>query len=176
MGYAFTHIIGGWIVGKIWEKVTKKKLNKIMWFCLLLGAILPDIDTLIDKIIEGEYHRTFTHSILFGLFIPIIVFLILNFIKGINPNLTKKINIKHISIALLIGIFTHITIDFFGIPGVPLFWPLETYFGHTGIIIIQTSIVREYPLFDGGELILLFDMILGAGWILFLTLRGKLRP
>ncbi len=176
MSMGFGHLIGAWAVGLLWQYFNRKKLSNTTWFCLLLGGILPDIDNLLDWTLKTELHRTFTHSFLFALFIGILLYLVLSFLK---TNGTKKyfanINHLHCAVALSLGVLTHLFLDLFSSPGIPLLWPLSYYFGYQGI----TFLLHPGRVFDfAPEYIYkaVFDMGLGTAWILFLTARGKLRP
>ena len=60
---AFGHMIGVWICGRLYERIKKINLTRLMWAALLFGAIAPDADFLIEWTIEDAHpHRTFTHS------------------------------------------------------------------------------------------------------------------
>ncbi|MEK6950757.1 MAG: metal-dependent hydrolase, partial [Nanoarchaeota archaeon] len=63
--FAFTHLITAWLLGKGYEALAKKRISHPAWFFLLFGSLLPDIDFLIDWTLGTEFHRTFTHSLLF---------------------------------------------------------------------------------------------------------------
>ena len=64
MPFAFTHLVGAWIPGKIYEFFSNYKFRKLEWFFILLGAVIPDFTILIDKILETQVHRSFSHSLL----------------------------------------------------------------------------------------------------------------
>ena len=79
-------------------KVQKKEI-KFASFCGFSGGIAPDIDVLIksdsNPLLFIEYHRHFTHSLLFAPFGVLIVslFLYLIFIK--QKKLTQKLLTKY---------------------------------------------------------------------------------
>ena len=103
------------------------------------------------------------------------MYLVLSFLK---TNGTKKyfgnLNHVHCAVAISIGVLTHLFLDL-SLPGVPLLWPLNYYFGYFGIQLVPHS---GAAFSFSPKLInnFIFDTGLGAAWILYLTVRGKLRP
>ena len=170
MTFAFSHLIGAWLVGKGYQLVTKKKIHHYTWFFLLLGSILPDIDYLIDWTLGTNLHRTFTHSITFALFVFIILFSISFFFK--------EKNMKMFSLALCVGILAHLAIDFVSTQGVPLFWPLGYYFspfaiylGKSGTAMLNSSASTLKSLLK----LAVLDMGLGTAWIFYLLLKKSIK-
>tara|TARA_Y100000294_G_C8426736_1_gene285049 strand:+ start:140 stop:649 length:510 start_codon:yes stop_codon:yes gene_type:complete len=168
MALAFAHLIGAWLVGKVYELISKKKIHHYGWFFLLLGGILPDIDHLLDWTLNLHLHRTFTHSFFFVIVIPLIVYAIFKVVKDKQA--------KHFSLALAAGILIHISLDFFSFQGIPLFWPNLTYFSPFGLGQAATS----YFALDNYHLVkqlkfAVLDMALGTAWIFYLILRKKIR-
>ena len=174
MPYLFEHLIGGWIAGKIIELARKKRLSHISWFVILVGAIIPDIDYIMEWTWFKETHRTFTHSILFVLFMGVLLFLVFSIVKRFSNRYLDKINHKHIGILFSIGILTHLLLDMIFVPGVPLLWPYDLYFSYFGVF--QKSMIQKlaWPLAKEFKFAL-FDMAAGGGWILAITLWRKLR-
>ncbi len=89
----------------------------------LIGNIIPDLDFLILiplRLINRElsllFHRSFSHSLFFILLLSIIL---------IIYSILKHKNIVYIFLGLIIGIFTHITLDIvFWFYHVDILWPL----------------------------------------------------
>jgi membrane-bound metal-dependent hydrolase YbcI (DUF457 family) len=172
MTFAFGHLVGGWITGKVW-KYFNRPLSKATFFTLLLGAVLPDIDLVPYFLLDIELHRTFTHSFLFAILLPLVVCFILSFLK---KHYRLRIDPLMISCALSLGILTHLLLDTISIPGVPLLWPLNYYFGYFGILTITKSVMVEYPLSLLTDMNwIIFDMGIGTAWILYLILKGEMR-
>lgn len=166
MTFPFGHMIGAWILGKAYEKVSKKKLHKNTWFFLLIGSIIPDADFLLNWIFGFHAHRLFTHSILFAMGGGIIIY-------GIFNSSHKK----SYAIATTVGILAHLLLDLPDVYGVPLFWPLATQ-----ISLITTTPQTVIPLFahtlENTRVIvknLLVDTSLGIIWILWLWFRNRIR-
>lgn len=174
MPYLFEHLIGGWIAGKVIELSKKKRLSHIYWFVLLVGAIIPDLDFLMEWTWFKETHRTFTHSILFALFMGALLYLVFSFVKMLSNGYLKEVNSLWLGSLFTIGILTHLILDMFFVPGVPLLWPYNYYFSYFGIF--PRSIIHEFawPLAKEFKFAL-FDMAIGGGWILFLILWRKFR-
>ena len=170
MTLAFGHLIGAWICGKIYEFASKKKIPQIAWFWLLFGGILPDIDFIVEWMLQTPYHRSFTHSILFVLLISIGLYLILK--------MYKEKNAKSYSNAFAIGICIHIIIDIFSNNGMQLLWPSPLYFsffnGITQFIDIGMFSHSSKSLISMLKLTI-FDMGLGTTWLFGLWYTKKLR-
>ena len=101
----------------------QKKEIKFASFCGLIGGIAPDIDVLIksdsNPLLFIEYHRHFTHSLLFVPFGGLIVsfFLYLFFFKQ------KKF--KTIFIFTTLGFLSHGFLDSCTSYGTSLLWPFS---------------------------------------------------
>ena len=119
MTFAFGHLIGAWVLGKIYEKVKSKKLSHLTWGFLLLGGILPDADFVIDWVIGTNLHRTFSHSLLFVLVAGLVVYVIGKYFTKEN---------KEIGVAIAAGVLMHLFLDYFSVLGIALFWPYPLYF------------------------------------------------
>jgi membrane-bound metal-dependent hydrolase YbcI (DUF457 family) len=170
MALAFGHLIGAWICGKTYEFMQKKKIPQIAWFFLLFGGILPDIDFIVEWMLQIPYHRTFTHSILFVLVMSICLYLIL---KMYNDQ-----NAQKYSFVFAIGICIHIFIDMFSSNGVQLLWPSPLYFsffkGITQFIDIGMFSHSSESIKSMLKLTI-FDMGLGTTWLFGLWYTKSLR-
>ncbi|MBT4935515.1 metal-dependent hydrolase [Candidatus Woesearchaeota archaeon] len=170
MPFAFGHLIGAWIAGKAYERITKKKIKHYTWFFLLFGSILPDIDFLIDWTLGTEVHRTFSHSLLFIVGISFLVYIVFRYLKNKDA--------QQFAIALGAGIFIHIALDMISTLGVPLFWPNLAHISYTSIQYINPA---DVSMFIGEKDILIkeiksavFDMGLGTVWIFYLWFKKKI--
>lgn len=172
MALAFGHLVGGWIAGKCIEWKRKKTFPSLVWFFLFIGTVLPDIDYLLDWTLELETHRTFTHSLLFLITTPFILYLILKIIKN-NERKTG-------AIALGVGILTHLLLDMLtSTGGIPLLWPNLIHISstHVGYLDPSTpSFLQGTPQQLHSHLKLaVADMAIGTAWILYLTLKKRIR-
>ncbi|MFL2871951.1 MAG: metal-dependent hydrolase [Pseudohongiellaceae bacterium] len=151
--------------------VRHKNLAKVTLVGCLAG-LAPDLDVLIqsreDPILFLEYHRQFTHSLLF---IPFGSFLVAITLLGF---LKDSLNFKTIYLASFLGFATHGLLDACTSYGTQLFWP----FSNTRVSWNNISIVD--PLFT---LPIIFLIITGlktkrrlisftaAGWaVIYLSL------
>ena len=169
--FGFTHIIFAWIIGEAYQYFSKKKISPQMWLLLLFGSILPDADFLLDWTFGTEIHRTFTHSILFIVILPLVSYLTLTYLKNRESEL--------LAIAFAVGISTHLFLDMFVSYGVPLFWPNLLNFSWTGVqpfdpttpSFLNQSASSLRALLIGTVI----DMGLGTAWIFYLLYSRKLR-
>lgn len=170
MSYAFGHLMGAWCIGKFYEYVSKKKISHATWFFLLLGSILPDTDFLIDWTLGHDTHRTFTHSILFLLVVPLVIYILFSFCKHPEKD--------YFAFFIGTGIATHLFLDsFFGF-GVPLLWPSMLHYSFFSGI---TPNVPQGTAFTGTAAEIghqlkftIFDMALGTAWIFYLWFRKRI--
>ena len=145
----------------------KNNIFKIGFIGFLAGLI-PDLDVLIqsstDPILSLEYHRQFTHSLLF------IPFGSLIFAFLIFPLFKSSLSLKTVYFASFLGYATHGLLDACTSYGTQLFWP----FSNERISWNNISIVD--PLFTIPILIFLGIAIktkkkifsfFGIGWIIF---------
>ncbi|MFQ5475248.1 MAG: metal-dependent hydrolase [Candidatus Nanoarchaeia archaeon] len=167
MAYAFIHIIVAWLAAKIYE-VRLHGLSKIEWFFLLLGAVIPDVDFIIEQIINEPIHRTATHSILFALFFASAVFIPLRYL-GLEKEVVKKA-----SLCVALGVMFHIAVDMAFHYGVQLFWPLQYWVSFFGFST-QTTISFSESFGIGSLEQAILDMGMGTAWILWLALRQRIR-
>ncbi|MBU0460292.1 MAG: metal-dependent hydrolase [Nanoarchaeota archaeon] len=168
MPFAFGHLIGAWIIGKIYEHFSKKKITNYGWFFLLLGGIFPDIDFLLDWTLGAGIHRTFTHSWLFLIIVPLFVYIIFKSQKDKQA--------KYFSLALVAGILIHLLLDFFSLQGIPLFWPHLAYYSPLGLTNYNTELAlfSVYTLKTKIKFAIL-DMGLGTTWILYLSFKKRIK-
>ncbi|HLD40275.1 MAG TPA: metal-dependent hydrolase [Candidatus Nanoarchaeia archaeon] len=171
MSYAFGHLVGAWAAGKGYQYFSKKKISHLAWFFLLLGGILPDTDFLLDWTLGSDIHRTFTHSFIFLLLIPILVYVIFSIFK--HP---EK---KQFALLIGLGISVHLFLDtFFGF-GVPLFWPSVAHYSFVSGI---TPVVPEGSAFTGTAdqiahqlRLAILDMAIGTAWIFYLWFKKRVQ-
>jgi membrane-bound metal-dependent hydrolase YbcI (DUF457 family) len=169
MTFASTHLFGSWVAGKIF--FYNKKISNYTWFFLLLGSILPDADFLIDWIIKTNLHKTFTHSFFFMVIASLFLYLILK--------LAKDPLSKQFSLALGVGILTHLLLDMLFHHGVPLLWPSLIHFSYQyiGTPIAELSSTFDYSIstLKSHLKLAIFDMGLGTAWIFYLLLRKRIK-
>lgn len=138
---SFTQIVLGAAVG---EAVLGKKVgNKAMLYGAIAGTI-PDLDTLagffVDTITAVEFHRAFTHSLLFAVvFAPIFGWLISK-LEQRSPATWKNW-----SWLMFWGLLTHPLLDAFTTWGTQFFWPLKTELAFKSIFVIDP--LYTLPLF-----------------------------
>jgi len=112
------------LVGAVFSGSTsnKKELQKAVIIGFGAG-MLADIDILIrsstDPLIAVEYHRQFTHSLIFIPFGALIAALIFRLI------FRKKIKFKQIYLYSLVGYATHCFLDASTTYGTEIFWPFS---------------------------------------------------
>ena len=137
-----------------------------------LAGLAPDLDILIqsstDPILFLEYHRQFTHSLLFIPFGSLIVALVL------FPLFKRSMSIKTVYFASLLGYATHGLLDACTSYGTQLFWPfsnervtwnnisiVDPLFTIPVIILIGVAIKTKKKIFS----------VFSIGWIaLYLSL------
>ena len=150
----------------------KNNIFKIGFIGFLAG-LTPDLDVLIksstDPILSLEYHRQFTHSLIF---IPFgsLIFAVLIF-----PLVKNSLSFKTVYFASLLGYSTHGLLDACTSYGTQLFWP----FSNERVSWNNISIID--PLFTIPILIFLGIAIktkkkifsfFGIGWIIFYLTIG----
>ena len=171
MSYAFGHLIGAWLGGIIYQKISNKRLKHFTWFFLLLGGILPDMDHLIDWTLGTQIHRTFTHSLLF----PISVFLFTYLIF----HLINKENKLRFSVAIAGGILIHLLLDMVGGYGIPLLWPNPLHLTYTSAQYLDPSQImllkQDFNFIYLQLKLAILDMALGTAWIFYLWYTKRLK-
>jgi len=156
-------------VGAAFAQSTANKKN-ILSISLIgfIAGFAPDLDVLIrsstDPMLSLEYHRQFTHSLIFIPFGALIVALIL------FPLVKKSLSLKTVYLASFLGYATHGLLDACTSYGTLLFWP----FSNERVTWNNISIVD--PLFTIPILILVGTAIktrkrlfsfFAIGWIIF---------
>tara|TARA_Y100000310_G_scaffold341163_1_gene439422 strand:+ start:4762 stop:5280 length:519 start_codon:yes stop_codon:yes gene_type:complete len=171
MPFLFMHLIGAWILGKVCEFASKKKINHYAWFLLLVGAIIPDIDFLVDWTLGIHLHRTFTHSIFFALLSFAILYIIFWLFSD------KKA--RTLAFAIGAGVMVHIFFDAFSAKGIPLLWPVVNYFSFFNGIQATSTIPAMFVASDqvlvGRLKFALLDAATGVAWIFYLWLRKRIQ-
>lgn len=176
MPFGLTHMIFGWVLGKTYEYSKKIKLSVICFGFLMFGAVLPDSDFLLDWILGLSTHRTLTHSFLGA---AIFFCLCLLCINVYNKIFKKNLDSKKLSVFLFVGILSHIFLDMtIGKPGVPLFFPLHTWFYFFGSVTNFTS--QKFSASTSEQLMreikfAIFDIGLGALFFFYLMIKGKIK-
>ncbi len=172
MGFAFSHLIFAWLMGKLIEFSKKFELKSYHWFFLLFGAIFPDIDFVLSWLFGIDLHRSFTHSI----FMVILGFIVIYF--GFSVLKIRQEGFKF-GLFFSIGILSHLILDMiFGYPGIRLFWPLDYwvwFFGYLKYHIASTLSDTPRHLLIKKFKLAIVDMGIGVLWISYLFFKGKLK-
>ncbi|MFS4466808.1 metal-dependent hydrolase [Maribacter sp. 2210JD10-5] len=140
---SLTQIVLGAAVG---EAVLGKKVgNKAMLYGAVAGTI-PDLDVMAryftDTVTATEWHRGFSHSILFSvLFAPIFGWLVWK----LNPK--SKAVWKDWSWLMFWGLFTHPILDAFTTWGTQLFWPFDLRLAFQNIFVIDPLYTVPFLIF-----------------------------
>ena len=141
---SLTQIVLGAAVG---EAVLGKKVgNKAMLFGAIAGTI-PDLDVLTrflsnDALTAIEWHRGFSHSIVFSMiFAPIFGWLVYKIVPK------KEATWKEWSWLMFWGLFTHPILDSFTTWGTQLFWPFETRLAFQNIFVIDPLYTLPFLFF-----------------------------
>ncbi len=120
------HLLSGLVLASL----TKRKEFKLG---AVLGAILPDFDIIITAFAylaigerAGEYHRNFSHSLLFIAIVSLII-ISLSFI----PYIKKKTDYDFLGLGLGIGLgyLTHLFLDMLYLGKILLLWPYDKPIG-----------------------------------------------
>lgn len=128
---SLTQIVLGAAVG---EAVLGKKIgNRAPLYGAIAGTI-PDLDVItgyfVDPVTAVEWHRGFSHSIVFCiLFSPIFGYLLSLF--------ETKATRKELSWLMFWGLFTHPILDAFTTWGTQLFWPLGINLAFKSVFVID---------------------------------------
>jgi membrane-bound metal-dependent hydrolase YbcI (DUF457 family) len=179
MPYAFTHIVFSWLFGKGYEKTFNKKILRLGWFLLFFGAVLPDIDYLLEWALNIPVHRTFTHSFLFLIFVFVLAIVVFRFLYAAKT--VERERVWFYVGCITLGVFLHILLDFVTsyTAGIPLFWPYETYYGlFSGIQSRAIVMAINYNTVDVLYSKLkwaIFDMGLGVAWLFYLIYSHKIK-
>lgn len=130
---SFTQIVLGAAVG---NAVLGKKIgNKALLYGAIAGTI-PDLDVVFGKFTDTitaiEWHRGFSHSILFCIVMSPLLGRLVN-------KLERKLNLGWKPWAKLFfwGLFTHSLLDAFTTWGTQIFWPLDIHIAFNSIFVID---------------------------------------
>ena len=130
---SLTQIVLGASVGEV--VLGKKVGNKAMFYGAIAGTI-PDLDVLsryfVDTVTATEWHRGFSHSILFSLlFAPVFGWIIskIEIKSGVSWQEWSKL--------MFWGLFTHPVLDSFTTWGTQLFWPFDLRLAFQNIFVID---------------------------------------
>ena len=140
---SLTQIVLGAAVG---EAVLGKKVgNKAMLYGAIAGTI-PDLDViaryLVDTVTATEWHRGFSHSIVFSIiFAPIFGWLVWKIEKK------SEATFKDWSWLLFWGLITHPILDAFTTWGTQLFWPFNIRLAFQNIFVIDPLYTLPFLLF-----------------------------
>lgn len=138
---SLTQIVLGAAVG---EAVLGRKIgNKAMLYGAIAGTI-PDLDVLSSNFMETslalEFHRGFTHSILFSLlFAPIFAWIVSRY--------EKYKDFKGWTLLFFWAFFTHPLLDSHTTWGTQLFWPLDIRLAFKSIFVIDPLYTLPFLLF-----------------------------
>jgi len=176
MSLGFGHLIGAWLPAKAVEYYKKAEFTPLVWGLLLFGSILPDADFLLEWLnIMKNVHRTFTHSLLFVIFVGVVTYVLAKYFK----QWLKTENPKHLAYAIALGVASHIIYDVIFYPGVNLLYPFNWWFAE-GSFYFATQTLYERL---GGTLqdlnktnLFIVDMGMGAAWFFYFLIRGRLKP
>ena len=130
---SLTQIVLGAAVG---EAVLGKKVgNKALLYGAIAGTI-PDLDVIFgnftDTITAIEWHRGFSHSLLFSILLAPILGWLVNKIER-----KYALGWKAWSKLFFLGLFTHPLLDAFTTWGTQLFWPFSTRLALNSIFVID---------------------------------------
>lgn len=170
MPFAFTHLIGAWITGKLFEW-KGRKLTKIEWALLLGGGILPDFDFIIHWTTNIEAHRYLTHSLFFVVLTSLLVLILTSLLKKRWQFFTPK----SYAIAIGTGIIIHLILDMFNIVGIPLLWPYPVYISYFGTATSYVSTAMNVDVYRSLFRKAIFDASLGVLWVGYFIIRDKIR-
>lgn len=140
---SLTQIVLGASVGEV--VLGKKVGNKAMLYGAIAGTI-PDLDVLssyfVDTVTYTEWHRGFSHSILFSLlFAPVFGWLIFEIEKK------SKVSWREWSTLMFWGLFTHPILDSFTTWGTQLFWPFDLRLAFQNIFVIDPIYTLPFLFF-----------------------------
>lgn len=130
---SLTQIVLGAAVG---EAVLGKKVgNKALLYGAIAGTI-PDLDVLAnyftDTITATEFHRGFSHSILFCILMAPILGWAVNTLER-----KKDVGWRGWTILFFLGFLTHTLLDAFTTWGTQLFWPFDLRVAFNSIFVID---------------------------------------
>lgn len=175
--FTFGHLIGAWLLGKGFEKISGKKLSHFLWFWLLFGALLPDSDYIVDWLFGTTVHRTLTHSLLFVIGATVFLYFLLRRtgVCIVTNNEKQALLLAYVFGA---GILSHLLLDMLFSEGVPFFWPslFHIAFSYCGYFDPATAAFLDAPLASlrSSAKMMILDMGLGAAWIFYLWMKRRI--
>lgn len=139
-----------------------------------LAALTPDLDVLIrsasDPLLAVEYHRQFTHSLIFIPFGALLASLVLWWV------MKRYLTFRELYLAAFLGIATHGLLDAFTSYGTQLFWPFTDLrvawntvsiidpvitLGLLGFTALSFARIRRFWARTG---LVFFILMMGFGW------------
>lgn len=140
---SLTQIVLGAAVG---EAVLGKKVgNKAMLYGAIAGTI-PDLDVLsryfVDTVTAIEWHRGFSHSILFSIFFAPVLGWLISRIEH-----KQTVSWREWSWLMFWGLFTHPLLDSFTTWGTQLFWPFDIRLAFQSIFVIDPLYTIPFLIF-----------------------------
>ncbi|WP_412985018.1 metal-dependent hydrolase [Pontimicrobium sp. IMCC45349] len=130
---SLTQIVLGAAVGE--ATLGKKIGSKALLYGAIAGTI-PDLDVLFGKLTDTitaiEWHRAFSHSLLFCVIVGC-------FLGWLVNKIERKANLgwKPWSKLFFLGLFTHALLDAFTSWGTQILWPIQTRFALSSIFVID---------------------------------------
>lgn len=130
---SLTQIVLGAAVGE--ATLGKKIGNKALLYGAIAGTI-PDLDVLFGKLTDTitaiEWHRAFSHSLLFCVLVGC-------FLGWLVNKIERKANLgwKPWSKLFFLGLFTHALLDAFTSWGTQILWPIQARFALSSIFVID---------------------------------------
>ncbi|MEX0291511.1 MAG: metal-dependent hydrolase [Flavobacteriaceae bacterium] len=130
---SLTQIVLGAAVGEV--VLGKKVGNKAALYGAIAGTI-PDLDVLsrsfVDIVTATEWHRGFSHSIIFSCLMAVPLGWLISKIERRSPA-----NYRDWSKLMFWGLLTHPILDMFTTWGTQLFWPLDWRIAFKNIFVID---------------------------------------
>ena len=170
MPFASTHIVGGYLTGKLAQKIKNISFSHYAWFFIIFGALHPDSDFILEWVFKYDAHRTFTHSLFFLIAAPFITYLLFKLLKH------KEARIFAMCLAL--GNGSHLILDSISDKGVPLLWPSQYYIStYNGIYLAQpTPSFLDAPIESLRHFLKLaiLDMAIGTAFLFYLWWKKEL--
>jgi len=130
---SLTQIVLGAAMGEV--AIGKKVGNKALLWGAIAGTI-PDLDVIakwfVDNVTANEWHRGFSHSIVFSLLMsPVLGWLLAKLYKN------EEAHWKDWTLLMFLGLFTHPLLDAFTTWGTQLFWPWTYKVSFKNIFVVD---------------------------------------
>jgi membrane-bound metal-dependent hydrolase YbcI (DUF457 family) len=150
MAFPAAHSSLGWAVATVLDQ----KINHYKWALFwALVSFAPDFDFFFVFILRWdrrEYHRTFTHSIIFCLLLSLVIIAAMMRLPYQVPNRSAAAGLKLWS-AILLVLLSHVALDYLCVSnplrdGEMLFWPFSRRtFGHRSFLVPLYHLVGTDP-------------------------------